>query len=112
MRRSKLLDDGSGEVVAVELTQDGVTAQSLWVGVGPVYWSDNENSGSGIWISYQPAYMDSKLEGPVLLDFRTWKELNRAVRRRQFRSKKIIRRIMKLEGKIDVAFHNAGRRQR
>lgn len=81
---SNLDDDGflSGEFLAIEDPDSTGHKQALWVRVGPAYREDGNTLG--VWISYQKEHMKSSLEGPVLLDIQTWRELNEAVEKRLF----------------------------
>lgn len=83
---SGIEDDGlpSGDFIAIEDPDSAGHRQALWVRVGPVFYGNGTVQATipGIWISYQEEYMGSPLSGPVLLTPGTWKQLDKAVRRR------------------------------
>jgi hypothetical protein len=81
-------DDGI-QVTAVEAVLAGMTPQSLWIRVGPVYGPGSVvQQEPGIWISYQEAHLSGPLYGPVLLTPEVWNEIAVAVERRIRRWKK------------------------
>lgn len=75
MDDSELIDDGSSQFVVTE--RDG--EQALWVRVGMVFSDNQREKDPGIWIEYQPKYMASSLQGPLLFSVDTWCQLVKAV---------------------------------
>jgi hypothetical protein len=86
---SWLEDDGMSPEVTVIEDADGSDGrehrQALCVRVGPVYHGNNRDDQPGIWVEYQPEYLRSAVQGPVLMDVATWKALDKAVRARLWR---------------------------
>jgi hypothetical protein len=69
-------DDGGPQIVVRE--RDG--QQALWIRVGPVFDEFGEKEPEpGIWIEYQETHMGSLLQGPVLLTYELWKQINQFV---------------------------------
>lgn len=86
MNGSWLEDDFRGpSVTAVEESVPGTARAALTVRVGPVFGEQGREKRPGVWVSYQPEYMNSLPSGPVLMSLDTWNELTRAVYRRQVR---------------------------
>jgi hypothetical protein len=86
-------DDGmlSADFTAVEADEEGVTPQSLWVGVRPVF-HENEPGEVMIQVCYQEAHMAGPLLGPVWITPAVWRELNAAVEWRLREREKMFRR--------------------
>jgi hypothetical protein len=75
----QIVDDTGSEIVFVESGIEGVSRQALWVRVGPVFNDNVPQEEPGVWVNYQPGYLKTGLEGPVLLSPAAWRKLNQAV---------------------------------
>ena len=84
-------DDGSlsADFTVVEGDEEGVTPQSLWIGVRPVYYGNEPSDEPMIQVCYQEAHMDGPLAGPVWITPAVWRELNAAVEWRLKRREKM-----------------------
>jgi hypothetical protein len=77
------LDYDVGSLVcAVEASPAGVTPQSVWVRVGPVWDNGKRRREPGVWVEYQEDHMAGPMTGPVLLTPAVWRELDRYVKRK------------------------------
>jgi hypothetical protein len=81
MKECRLEDDGglSSDFIVIEEDEEGVTPQSLWIGVRPVYYDNVPSKEPVIQVCYQQAHMDAPLAGPVWITPSVWRELNAAV---------------------------------
>lgn len=73
----RVADDGSPQIIFIDSER-----QALWVRVGPVYLAGKLHHEPGVWIEYQPQYLNSQLSGSILLSPRTWSQLVNAVNSR------------------------------
>jgi hypothetical protein len=72
----RIIDDGGSQVDAIEeVTTPGEVPGALLVRVGPVFDNGSERGEPGIWVEYQPQYMASMPQGPVLLTPAAWEKL-------------------------------------
>ena len=70
-------DDGGPQLVFIDSER-----QALWARVGPVWLDGRQLPEPGVWLHYQPQYLNSELSGPILLSPRTWHQLVDAVNSR------------------------------
>lgn len=75
----ELDDDGGPVVMAIEAPDSSGHKQSLWIRVGPVFYSGKQAKEPGVWVEYQPEHLRSSTEGPILLTPAVWRQLNAAV---------------------------------
>jgi hypothetical protein len=73
---STLVDDGGPEVTVLD------SRQALSVRVGPIWRNGEALPWPGVWVTYQPEWLHSDVQGPVLIDPGTWRQLNRHVCRK------------------------------
>lgn len=73
----RVADDGGPQLIFIDSER-----RALWVRVGPVYLSGQLHHEPGVWIEYQPQYLNSELSGPILLSPRTWQQLTNAINAR------------------------------
>jgi hypothetical protein len=98
---SRLDDDNrSPEVVIIEDADAQGHRQALSVRVGPVYYSDDEMPGTGVWVCYQAEHLSSAPVGPVLIDPTTWKALNKAVTKRLRKRRKGLCNWRAISGRV------------
>ncbi len=82
MPDEQLIFGTGSEMVFTEAAPEGAIPQSLWVRVGLVFQGDEPLKDPGVWINYQHRYLESGLEGPVLMSPAAWRELNLEVEER------------------------------
>lgn len=75
----RVIDDDGPVVDVVESSIPGITPQALVVRVGPVFHDGVQSSEPGIWVEYQPEYLASEMQGPVLLTPAAWEQLAAAI---------------------------------
>lgn len=89
----RVANDGSPRLVFIDREK-----QALWVEVGDVFIGGKLHHEPGVWIWYQPQYLNSQHSGPILMSPRTWTQLATAVQGHLTRStsRRIRRRVRSL----------------
>lgn len=93
----RLIIDGGSYAIAVEALGSSGHEQALWVRAGQVWDGSDLRSEPGVWVEYQPDYMKTSLEGPVLLTPGVWKRLVRETNAKIRKQKRSIRKIRRRE---------------